>query len=277
MSDKTRARGRQDLYDGFTEADSADTPQEMYDYLDAVDTLPAFRWYKRELRSLLAPGPGDRLLDVGCGAGTEACRLAGEYPAVNVLGLDRKAMLAEAEKRAERLGVTVTWLEGEAEAIPLAADTVDACMTERVLKYLPDPAAAIAEMVRVLRPGGRIACLELDMAATVLAGEPGITGRVLEFACANVGEPRMGRRLPRMLHDAGVARVRFQPVAFHMPRALNEAILYTTVRAAAEDGRLPAAGTAAWLDEQAAADADGLFTVAWIGWLVAGRVPHPPG
>ena len=275
MIDKTCARGRQDLYDGFTQADSADAPQEMYDYLDAVDGLPAFRWYKRELRSLLAPRPGDRLLDIGCGAGTEACRLAAEFPSVRVLGLDRKAMLAEATQRAERLGVTVNWMEGEAESIPLAADTVDACMTERVLKYLPDPAAAIAEMVRVLRPGGRIACLELDMAATVLTGEPGITARVLRFACDNVGEPRMGRRLPGLLHDAGVECVRFQPVAFHMPRALNEAILYAPVRAAAEDGRLPAADTGAWLDGQAAADADGLFTVAWIGWLVGGRVTLP--
>jgi SAM-dependent methyltransferase len=73
---------------------------------------------------------------------------------------------------------------------------VDACYAERVLKYLPDPAGGVAEMARVLRPGGRVACFELDQHATVLTGDPQSSGLVDELLCAPLGETRMGRRLP---------------------------------------------------------------------------------
>jgi ubiquinone/menaquinone biosynthesis C-methylase UbiE len=132
------------------------------------------------------------VLDIGCGNGTEACRLAQEYPSVRMLGLDREVMVAEAAQRSERLGVDVGWLPGQAEAIPLPDRAVDACMTERVLKYVPDPARAVAEMVRVLRPGGRIACFELDMSATVFGGDPRAASLVSDLLCSKLGEPRMG-------------------------------------------------------------------------------------
>lgn len=272
MTEKGEVAGRQVLGDGFVHADQVAVPA-AHAFLDGVDALPAFRWYKRELRSLLALRPGEALLDVGCGAGIEACRIAAEQPGVRVMGLDRTAMLAGAARRAERLGVSVDWLPGEAEAIPLPDGSVDACMTERVLKYLPDPAAGIAEMVRILRPGGRIASFELDMATTVLTGEPRIADAALGAACDKVGEPRMGRKLPGLLRDAGLTGITFRPLAFHMPPELDETILYSTVRAAVEDGLLPRAETTAWLDAQAADGAAGMLTVAWIGWLVAGQLP----
>ena len=268
----------QDVLSGFTTADGAATQRKLREFLDGVDALPAFRWYKRKLRELLDLRPGETLLDVGCGNGTEACRFAQEYPAVQVLGLDRAAMLTEAARRSEQLGVTAKWIPGEAEAIPLPARSVDACMTERVLKYVPDPARAVAEMVRVLRPGGRIACFELDTAATVLGGDPVAAALVSDLLCSKLSEPRMGRRLPMLLHQAGFTDVAYQPVVFHMPAALNEAIAYHPVRQAIADGRLPSTVTY-WLEEQAVAAARGLFTIGWVGWLVSGRLagsPHVP-
>src|SRR5262245_7262653 len=261
----------QDLFGGFTTADAAAPQRTMRAFLDGVDALPAFRWYKRKLRELLDLRPGETLLDVGCGNGTEACRLAQEYPAVQVLGLDRAEMLTEAARRSEQRGVAVRWIPGEAEAIPLPAGSVDACMTERVLKYVPDPARAVAEMVRVLRPGGRIACFELDTAATVFGGDPVTAALVSDLLCSKLGEPRMGRRLPMLLHQAGMVGVTHRPVVFHMPSALNDAIAYQPVRQAIADGKLPRT-VDDWLEEQAVAAAQGLFTIGWVGWLVSGRL-----
>jgi len=123
----------------------------------------------------------------------------------------------------------------------------------------------------VLRPGGRIASFELDCAATVLTGDPAPAELACGRLCDSVGEPQMGRLLPGLLREAGLVDVTFRPVAFRPPE-LNEAIFYSNVRAAVDDGRLPAAVTA-WLGEQAVAGAAGMFTVGWIGWLAAGRVP----
>jgi len=240
----------------------------MRTFLDAVDSLPAFRWYKRELRKLLKLQPGETLLDVGCGTGIEACRLAREYPSVHVLGLDRDAMLSEAAQRSAQLGVDVRWLPGDAEAVPLPDGSVDACMTERVLKYVANPKRAVSEMVRVLRDGGRIVCFELDVAATVYGGDPRLTSMVSELICSKLGEPRMGRRLPELFARAGLEGVAYQPVAFHIPADLNDALVYQPVRLAIADGALPERVNT-WLDEQASAAERDLFTIAWIGWLVS--------
>jgi SAM-dependent methyltransferase len=223
---------RPNVLRSFTDVDEADAPEAMHEFLDGVNALPEFRRYRDQLRTSLALRPGHTLLDVGCGVGAATRWLARQHPEVHVVGLDRAAMVTEAAQRGGRLGVQVRWLTGDAEAIPLRDASMDACMTDRVLKYLPDPARGIAEMVRVLRPGGRIASFELDCAATVLTGDPAIRRSgdpaTAELArgqlCASVGEPRMGRLLPEMLRAAGLVDLTFRPVAFHLPLALNEAL-----------------------------------------------------
>jgi SAM-dependent methyltransferase len=261
----------QDIYRGFADADQATAPESLYAFLQAVDGMPEFQEYKRRLRPLLGLQQGQTVLDVGCGVGFETCRLAQEYPLVSVVGLDRAAMLAEAERRAAELGVKVRWLRGRAEAIPLPNASVDACLTERVLKYLPDPSAGIAEMVRVLKPGGRIACFELDYAATIVGGDPFVAGPVGELLKASVGDARLGRRLPGLLHDAGLVDVTFQLFWVNPPWAVYERTVCDPVRAAIADGRLAAVPTRVWQEQQAAAAALGLFTVSFVGFLVSGR------
>lgn len=261
-----------DIYGGFSDVGRAASPEPLLAFLELVDALPTFRAYKRRLRALLHLSPGQTVLDVGCGAGIEACRIAQAHPGVSVVGLDREAMIGLASHRAGKLGVSVRWLTGKAEAIPLPAATVDACFTERVLKYLPDPSAGISEMVRVLKPGGRIACFELDYAAMVLGGDPSAADAVRDVLNTSVGEARMGRRLPGLLHAAGLREVTYEMVAFSLPWEVHEATVSDPVRKALREGRLPDSATA-WLERQAEAASEGLFTVASVGVLAAGRLP----
>ena len=261
------------VYSDFTECDQASIPQTMYHFLDLINVSPEFQYYKGQMRPLLALQPRETVLDVGCGVGYESCRLAQEYPEAAVIGVDRETMVAEAARRATRLGLDIRWLPGQAEALPSPDAAVDACITERVLLFLPDPAQGVAEMVRVLRPGGRIVSYELDMAATILSGDRVMAKQVVDLLGESVGDARLGRRLPGLLSQAGLVDITFELVAIQPSSELVQMIVIDPVRAAIDGSRLPAAAATAWLDELAAADAAGLFTAALIGWLSSGRLP----
>ena len=99
-------------------------------------------------------GPGQRVLDVGCGTGVHARAAARRVaPTGRVVGVDRNdGMLAVAADSTE----PVHWRRGTAEALPFPDASFDRIVSGFVLMFLPDPARALAEMARVLTPGGRL-------------------------------------------------------------------------------------------------------------------------
>jgi SAM-dependent methyltransferase len=98
---------------------------------------------------------GDHVLDVGCGTGVLARTAADRVSAdCQVTGLDRNAgMLAVAR----RLRPQIDWCQGDATQLPFADASYDVVMSQFALMYFPDRTAALREMVRVLRPQGRLA------------------------------------------------------------------------------------------------------------------------
>jgi ArsR family transcriptional regulator len=104
---------------------------------------------------------GLRVADIGTGTGVLAIELA--RAGLSVVAVDHSAnMLAAARANAEAAGVAsrIRFRAGEATALPLRAATVDAALAHMVLQYLPRPQDAIAEMARVLRPGGRVVLVD---------------------------------------------------------------------------------------------------------------------
>ncbi len=98
--------------------------------------------------ALLAPRPGDRVLEVGCGAG----HLLAGLPAGRGFGLDlAEALLAKAAKRLGRRDVLV---QGDAEQLPFRACAWDRVYCSEVLEHIPSPARALAEMWRIVKPHG---------------------------------------------------------------------------------------------------------------------------
>jgi SAM-dependent methyltransferase len=103
--------------------------------------------------------PGERVLDVGCGAGTDslvAALMVG--PEGSVTGIDMTPeMLAKARAAAGELGAdNVEFVESEAERLPFADESFDVVISNGVIDLIPDKDAVFSELFRVLRPGGRI-------------------------------------------------------------------------------------------------------------------------
>jgi SAM-dependent methyltransferase len=110
----------------------------------------------------LAPQPRWRWLDVGCGNGAFTEMLVERCEPVSVDGVDpSEAQLAYARRRpASRIA---QFRQGDAMALPFADDTFNAAVMPLVIFFVPDPAIGVAEMVRVVRPGGIVTAYAWDM------------------------------------------------------------------------------------------------------------------
>jgi ubiquinone/menaquinone biosynthesis C-methylase UbiE len=114
-----------------------------------------------EFLDWLAPSEGLRWLDVGCGTGAFTELLIGRCAPVEVQGIDpAAAQIAYASKRpGARLA---QFRQGDAQALPFADDSFDVAIMALVIAFVPDTAKAIAEMIRVVRPGGWLAAYMWD-------------------------------------------------------------------------------------------------------------------
>ncbi len=124
------------------------------------------RWSRlvaRDFLAWLAPPPGLRWLDLGCGTGALAATVLRDAAPAGVVGVDPSAAFAAhaaahiADPRAE-FGV------GNAMALPFGDASFDVAVSGLVLNFVPDPAVAIAELRRVVRPGGTVAAYVWDYA-----------------------------------------------------------------------------------------------------------------
>ena len=133
------------------------SPAEVYE----ADFVPAlFGPFSAVVADAAAVGPGQRVLDVACGTGALARTVAARVGTSGaVLGLDANPQMLAV---ARRLHPSIEWLHGRAEALPLPAASVDAAVSQFGLMFFDDRVAALREMARVLRPGGRLAVAVCD-------------------------------------------------------------------------------------------------------------------
>ena len=180
-----------------------------------------FNHIKQRSYELMQIQPGHKVLDLGCGPGTDTIPLA---PLVGengqVIGADYDgAMIAEAEQRAEQAGVN-TWVTHQcvdAMSLPFATDYFDSCRSERLFQHLHHPEQALAEMIRVTISGGWVVVLDTDWGS--LSADSDDTDIERRLACFMAGSyfhnGYSGRKLYRLFKQQKLADISFEvfPVA----------------------------------------------------------------
>lgn len=175
-------------------------------YQDRLAATRIARSYKRSALEALAIRPGDTVADLGCGPGTDLAALAGAAtPTGTVLGVDHSPEMAtRARERAAELPATHVHL-ADLHALPYGTATIHRAHTDRVLQHVADPARALAEAHRVLRPGGRLVMAEPDWESLSVDHPDPAVSRAFTRHLADrvVRNGAIGRQLPRLATAAG--------------------------------------------------------------------------
>ncbi len=267
--------GRPPEFGGFSDVDATGGAPDYAGYLDAVRGVgPVAEWKERSF-ALLEPRPGAVLLDVGCGAGDDVRALAVRVaPGGRAIGIDASAaMVAEARGRGE--GDGVAFHVAEAARLGLPGASVNGARCERLLQHLDRPAGAVAELARVVRPGGRVVVAEPDWATLVVnPGDPAVTREVAAAAAERVRSGTVGRRLRGMLMAAGLAEVDVTARVLMVDGRERARLLFDidgALDAAVAAGRVTPDAAAAWRAEGARADAEGRHLAAMTAFMAWGR------
>jgi SAM-dependent methyltransferase len=162
---------------------------------------------------------GARVLEVGCGSGV-ICREVARRFGAEVTGLEADPVLLRA---ALERGGGPSYCLGRAHNLPFPPASFDVALCHLLLLWLPDPVAALREMVRVVRPGGLVAALaEPDLGARVDHPDAGYALWMRQALLARGGHPDAGRRLAEWFVAAGLRpRLRATAVLF-TPRQLRQ-------------------------------------------------------
>jgi demethylmenaquinone methyltransferase/2-methoxy-6-polyprenyl-1,4-benzoquinol methylase len=190
----------------------------VYDVMNRLMTAGLDRRWRR-LTARAVVRPGDRVLDACCGTGDLA--LAAQAAGGDVVGLDFSERMLE---RARRKSAGAEWVRGDLLALPFPDESFDAATVGFGVRNVEDLEAGLRELARVIRPGGRLGCLEITRPRGLLRpffrlwfdGLVPLVGKVLPGGAAYSYLPASVRRFPGpedlagAMRSAGFAAVEWQ-------------------------------------------------------------------
>jgi ubiquinone/menaquinone biosynthesis C-methylase UbiE len=258
----------------FSTLDQQTDPRFFIEYLDAGNALEDIKRLKQVMCTQLALHDGVHLLDIGCGTGDDVRALAHAVgPQGRSVGVDASAvMIAEAQRRHAASGLPVAFVVGHAQHLECADASFDRCRAERVLMHLDDPARALAEMVRVVRPGGKIVIFDMDWGMMFVDSPYQETTRtILQAFSDGMRHGWIGRSLPRLFQTAGLADVTCVPHMVHLDYAFAHRLFDGHLSKVQAAGVVSAEDCTRWWQHLTHAEAAGQFHAGQLGFVVSGR------
>lgn len=209
--------------------------------------------------------PGEHILDLGCGPGLltqELARAVG--PDGTVTGIDPSPVMRDTamERCANEPAVQI--LDGTAQSLPLGDGSVDKAASLQVFEYLDDLSGPIAELHRILRPGGRVVISDMHWDSWVWSSDDrDRMQRMMAAWDSHLADRSVPEKLPEKLAAAGFGNIRTIPVTFcdtvMKPDGLARMMLILMVAYVQQNSLLPEAEVMAWQSEQLARAAEGRF------------------
>ncbi len=130
-----------------------------YELVNVVMSLGQVNRWRRAAAAALQPAPGGWVLDVAAGTGGITRAVARRWPAARAVGIDFSRPMLDI---ARRNGQGLRWTEGDALRLPFADAVFDGVVNGFMLRNVTSVEATLAEQTRVVRPGGRVVCLEMS-------------------------------------------------------------------------------------------------------------------
>ena len=184
--------------------------------------------FRRALLQQVAPRPHDQVLDLGCGTATLAIALAKIYPLAAVTGLDADTQaLVIARDKTRQAGVAVNFERGSSSRMPFSDASFDRVVSSLFFHHLTprEKSATLAEVKRVLKPGGELHIADWGKPANMLMRAVFLTVQLLDGF--ETTDDSVHGRLPEVIGAAGLTDVR-QTAAINTP--LGTMALYRTVK-----------------------------------------------
>ncbi len=248
--------------------------------LDAMATLAAFRDARQWLLGDLGVPPGGSVLEAGCGNGSSHADLhALVGPRGRIVGIDpTKAFIETAQKRSKQHGLAnATYEVGDIRALPGKDGEFDAAFSDKVLIHAGPAPAALREMARVTKPGGRVGALEWLPYFAISATDQAALAAFNAVFPKVVYDYSVAVNLARHFHAAGLENVRTRAFLAHTTSldepAFWRSFIFSQTPMFIQAGYIEERQAKAFLSDIEALNAAGTFNASFIVQAATGARP----
>ncbi|MHC5907902.1 methyltransferase domain-containing protein [Streptomyces sp. S6] len=267
--DTTGARTAESLAARFHDVDSSAVPEDFVAYLRKMEESES-GLAVREATYRAVESAGRRGVDVGCGAGRAVADLV--RLGKDAVGVDAsRSMVDAALARFPHCQV----VRGSAFELPFEDAELSWYRSERTFLHFPEPAEALSEARRVLRPGGTIVLADPDLASMVVSSRlPETTGAVKDAFCSAVPNPHAGTHNAYHLADAGFTGISVVPVMATLSDHASAfgVVLEPALTAALARGAVGEEEAARWKDDLGDLSRRGAFTATAVFFVTTARL-----
>jgi ubiquinone/menaquinone biosynthesis C-methylase UbiE len=204
-----------------------------------MDGLPEFQQYKTTILEMMKPQPGSITADLGCGLGFDVRRLAELVgPGGRAIGVDASLTLLESARATSEDFPAAKFIQADIHNLPFANGFLHSCKIDRTLQHVERPEAALGEIFRTVRPGGRVVCADPDWgtfaidASSLGDTEHPVARQIAQLWSQDIRNHRIGRDLRKLLEETGFVDLEVTETVLSTPDFASGDIVFDLTQSA---------------------------------------------